>query len=188
MDEPSEQLLARFRSGDQSAAEEMFRRYVSRLTVFARARLSPRVTRRVDPEDIALSAYRSFFVRARNGRFSLQRSGDLWRLLVAIALNKVRHQVARHQAEKRSIDRDKDSAQIDGELSHRPRPEHAIAAAEELEHIMAELPPAKRRVLELRLLDHSLSEIADDLGRSERTVRRMLGELQGFLERRMLSE
>jgi hypothetical protein len=56
MDEPSEQLLARFQAGDESAAEEMFRRYVGRLTVFARARLAPRLAKRVDPEDVVLSA------------------------------------------------------------------------------------------------------------------------------------
>src|SRR5215469_11207745 len=106
MNEPSEQLLARYQAGDETAAEELFRRYVSRLTVFARARLAPRVARRVDPEDVVLSAYSSFFVRARNGQLSLRRSGDLWRLLVAVTLNKVRHQVARHEAGKRATRRE----------------------------------------------------------------------------------
>jgi len=58
--------------------------------------------------------------------------------------------------------------------------------ADELEQIMATLSPVKRRILELRLLDHSLAEIALDIGRSERTVRRTLDELQEYLERRML--
>jgi RNA polymerase sigma factor (sigma-70 family) len=188
MDEPSEQLLAKYQSGDQAAAEEIFRRYVSRLTVFARTRLAPRVAKRVDPEDIVLSAYRSFFVRARNGRFSLRRSGDLWRLLVGITLNKVRHQVARQRAEKRSIEREESAATwLDERFACHPPPEHAIAAADELEQIMASLSPVKRRILELRLLDYSLAEIATDIGRSERTVRRVLDELQEFLERRMLS-
>lgn len=108
MDEPSEQLLARYQAGDKAAADEIFRRYVGRLTVFARARLAPRVARRVDPEDVVLSAYRSFFIRARDGRLSFTRSGDLWRVLVAMTLNKVRRQVARHEAEKRAIRREED--------------------------------------------------------------------------------
>jgi RNA polymerase sigma-70 factor (ECF subfamily) len=67
-----------------------------------------------------------------------------------------------------------------------PSPEQSIAAAEELEHIMSTLSPIKRRILELRLLDYSHVDIAADVGRSERTVRRMLDELQDYLERRLL--
>lgn len=187
MDEPSEQLLARYQAGDQAAADEIFRRYVGRLTVFARARLAPRVARRVDPEDVVLSAYRSFFIRARDGRLSFTRSGDLWRVLVAMTLNKVRRQVARHQAEKRAIRREEDILAEICEPHHRgPTPEHALAVADELEQIMAAVPPLKRRILELRLLDYEISEIAADIGRSERTVRRMLDDLQEFLKRRLL--
>lgn len=52
---------------------------------------------------------------------------------------------------------------------------------------MGALSPVKRRVLELRLLEHSHAEIAAELGRSERTVRRMLDELQDYLQRRLLN-
>ena len=33
------------------------------------------------------SAYRSFFVGVREGRYALERGGDLWRLLVALTLH-----------------------------------------------------------------------------------------------------
>ena len=63
-------LLERFRGGDDLAAEAIFARYFDRLTALARSRLSARLARRADPEDIALSAYRSFFVEAREGRYA----------------------------------------------------------------------------------------------------------------------
>src|SRR5258708_6666093 len=106
MDEPSVELLAKYREGDEQAATELFRRYLSRLTVLARARIAPKIARRFDAEDVVLSAYRSFFVRARNGQFSLAHSGDLWRLLVGIVLKKLYHHAAPHPADKRSIDRE----------------------------------------------------------------------------------
>src|SRR5262245_19315092 len=106
MDEPSVELLAKYQQGDEQAADELFRRYVSRLTVLARARIAPKIARRFDAEDVVLSAYRSFFVRAREGQFSLARSGDLWRLLVGIVLKKLYHQAAHHTADRRSIDRE----------------------------------------------------------------------------------
>src|SRR4051794_20016718 len=106
MDEPSVVLLEKYRQGDDQAATELFRRYVTRLTVLARARMAPKIARRFDPEDVVLSAYRTFFVRARNGQFTLSRSGDLWRLLVGIMLKKLYHQTAQHTAAKRSVDRE----------------------------------------------------------------------------------
>ena len=191
-DEPSWWLLENYRTGDQRAATEIFRRYVDRLTVFARARLAPRIAARVDADDVVLSAYRSFFLRARDGRLTLDRSGDLWRLLVAITLNKVRRQVAFERAQKRSVDREHrlgtseltEPAEFGGPRA--PGAAEALAAADELECIMAGLPPFKRRLLELRLGDCPIPEIAAETGRSERTVRRALAELQRLLERRLL--
>src|SRR4051794_25432309 len=61
-------LLERFRAGDDLAAAEIFDRYFQRLTALARIRLSARIARRTDPEDVVLSAFRSFFVDARGGR------------------------------------------------------------------------------------------------------------------------
>src|SRR5690242_9071558 len=84
----SDQLLLRYQQGDEDASREIFERFIARLTALARSRLASRVAKRADPEDIVLSAYRSFFVGARNGKYALQRSGDLWRLLVSITLHK----------------------------------------------------------------------------------------------------
>ena len=106
MDEPSVELLAKYQQGSEEAATELFRRYVSRLTVLARAKMGRKIARRFDAEDAVLSAYRSFFVRSRNGQFTLNRSGDLWRLLVGIVLKKLYRQVAHHTADKRSVDRE----------------------------------------------------------------------------------
>src|SRR5262249_61833539 len=86
-------LLARWREGDQQAAAEIFRRYVGRLIGIVQARLSAKLARRVDPEDVVQSAYRSFFAGARNGQYDLPLGRDLWRLLVAITLHKLPDQV-----------------------------------------------------------------------------------------------
>ena len=97
-------LLERFREGDELAAEALFSRYFDRLTSLARSRLSSRLKRRTDPEDIVLSVYRSFFVGARAGRFTLSRGGDLWRLLASITKHKLLRQLRHATADCRSID------------------------------------------------------------------------------------
>src|SRR5258708_13155234 len=84
----------------------MFHRFAEKLIALGASRLSEKLGRRVDPEDVVQSAYRSFFVGARDGRYALERSGDLWRLLVAITMHKLHHQVERYTAVKRAVARE----------------------------------------------------------------------------------
>ena len=180
---PSKELLLRCRGGDEDASREIFGRYLVRLTALARSRLAPRLARRTDPEDVVLSAYRSFFVGARDGRFVLQRSGDLWRLLATITLRKLHRQVKRHSADSRDVRRELPAA-AEFDFSQEPTDEKAVLLADELEAILKPLDPFLRRVLELRLQGQSLEEIAAITMRSERTVRRCLAELREAIARR----
>jgi RNA polymerase sigma factor (sigma-70 family) len=178
-------LLERYREGDDQAAEELFNRYFARLIALARSRLSPRLARRTDPEDIVLSVYRSFFVEAREGRYVLSRGGDLWRLLAAITKHKLLRQVRSQTAGRRSVDVEVPLDQV--EIGHKaiPSPEDAAELADELEWVLSHLDPFARRVLELRLQGLQHSEIAEDTGRSERSVRRSLAQIRKFLAERL---
>lgn len=182
-------LLERFRGGDDSAAEAIFVRYFERLTLLARSQLSARLARRTDPEDIVLSAYRSFFVGVRAGRYALGRGGDLWRLLASITKHKLLRQARHQRADRRSIDRECpiDESGEGGfrDPGHGPTPEEAVALTDELECLLAELDPFGRRVLELRLQGSSLAEIAQETGRAERSVRRALARIRGLLNGRL---
>lgn len=182
-------LLERFRDGDGLAAEAIFARYFERLIALARSRLSPRLAGRTDPEEIALSTYRSFFVKAREGRYDLNRGGDLWRLLSSIAKHKLFHQVRHHRADRRSVDVEIPFDQVDEGRhtghQHEPTPEEAAALADEIERVLSHLDHFGRRVLELRLQGLQLSEIAEDTGRSERSVRRSLAQIRELLSGRL---
>jgi len=180
--EPTAEILERYRQGDEQAAAELFARYLDRLTRLARSRLSPKLAARIDPEDVVLSAYRSFFIGARDGRFSLHRSGDLWRLLVSITLHKLFRQARRHRANARSVDTE--LPLLDNEFFGRePSPEEVVGVADVLQTVLARLDPVARRVLELRLQEDSLATIATQTGRSERTIRRILAEIRTSLAR-----
>lgn len=182
-------LLESFRNGDAAAGDEIFIRYFERLTLLARSRLSARVASRVDPEDVVMSAYRSFFIAVRDGSYVLGRGGDLWRLLAAITKHKLLRQNRRHRADRRSVDRELslDHTNECQYLSHEnePRGEDVVALADELECVLMNLDPFERRVMELRLQSAALSEIAMETGRSERTVRRALGHIRERLAERM---
>jgi RNA polymerase sigma factor (sigma-70 family) len=190
-EDTSVDLVLRWRDGDQQAADELFRRYADQLVALAHTRLSAKMALRTSAEDVVQSAYRSFFVHARAGRYSLERSGDLWRLLVAITLHKLRGQVEHHTAGKRSVHLESTSATDDGWfglapqlLAQQPSPEEAAALADEVEEVMNHLDPLHRRILELRLQGYNLEEIAADVGRSIRTVKRGLSLIREQLTQR----
>ncbi|MEX2187731.1 MAG: sigma-70 family RNA polymerase sigma factor [Pirellulales bacterium] len=174
-------LLARCRKGDQAAADAIFHRYVNRLVAFARTRLSAKLAQRVDPEDVVQSVYRSFFTRARDGQYTLDRNGDLWRLLATITINKLHKQVEFHSAQKRSFDREQSLSAEDSlgnfpaeQLAREPSPADATAAVEELQLVMESLSPLQRQMLELYLQGNDIAEVAEAVQRSERAVRRLL--------------
>jgi RNA polymerase sigma-70 factor (ECF subfamily) len=190
-DETSVALLARWRGGDARAADELFSRYTERLLRLARSQLSPKLARRVDPEDVVQSAYRSFFADALADHFVLQRSGDLWRLLAAITLHKVKGQVEHHTAAKRSIQRE-ESPEAEGgvyglpveSLACVPSPSEAVGVADELECVLRELTPSHRLMVEMRLQGHTFEAIAAATQRSERLVRRVLDQVKDRLQQR----
>lgn len=187
-DDVSRELLERVRIGDEQAAQELYDRYVHRLLALARQRMSHKLRRRVDAEDVVQSACRSFFVRAQHGRFTVKQSGDLWRLLVAITLNKLRMQAKLHRRKKRAMGREESVCAgscyglAPERIADEPTPDEAAALAEEIELLMADLKPVEREILQLRLQAYTIDEIAEQVGRSERTVRRLLERLRGRYE------
>ena len=191
MDDRSIQLLARYRDGDEEAAEQIFERYVHRLVGLARNHISDRLGTRVDPEDVVQSVYRSFYRRASDGQFTLGTSGDLWKLLAMITVNKVRKQANFHQRQKRDTRREQNASgsptQTDREVEifvEEPNTEEALAAMDELNIVMESLDEQQRAILELRLSGYELSQIAQQIRRSERTVRRALDTAYHLLEER----
>ena len=114
-------------------------------------------------------------------------------MLAAITLNKLGRQLEVHRAAKRDI-----AAEVHfntGDSSLRavnpqvlaadPKPADAVAMVEEVELLMRDFTADQRRMLEMRLSGYKLEEIAEEMQRSERTVRRLLEKVKQRLERRL---
>lgn len=184
----SEELLRLVQAGNEDAATAVFDRYVERLLALARARIGPKLKRRLDPEDVVQSAYRSFFVHARDGEFSLGQSGDLWRLLAGITLHKLHGQFEKHTAAKRNPKREVvDSEALEALASRAPTVADVVAVGELLNSVLARLAPDERRTLEATLQGQDAERIAAELGKSERTVRRLLAQARSKIEERLLA-
>src|SRR5260370_26005212 len=77
--------IGELKNGQKAAAQKLFEAYYRRLAALARKKLGKRPRTVADEEDVALSAFNSFFEGLRKGRFpKLNDRAGLWRLLVHI--------------------------------------------------------------------------------------------------------
>src|SRR5437870_3097783 len=165
-------LLRRFRLGSEDAAAELYRRYAPRLRRLARRQCSSILAQRVDADDIIQSVFCAFFQAARKGYYDVPDGEDLWKLLLVIALNKVRTKKTFHQAGKRDF---RQTISIRG-LKDRRQPDDVnrqllrIAFEDALLH----LGRPERQMVALLMEGWQVAEIAAKVRRSKRTVERNL--------------
>jgi len=190
VEDPFRALDARLRSGDDAAAREVFERFAGRLIALARGQFNELLARKVDPEDVVQSAFKSFFVRQRDGKVEVADGGGLWNLLTLITLRKCADRAEYFRADRRDAAREAtgpaggdrpDAALL--AVDREPRPEEAVILAETVEHLFRDLTAAERPILELSLQGYTAPEISDRLGRAERTVRRLRERIRKRLER-----
>jgi RNA polymerase sigma factor (sigma-70 family) len=195
-EEESLQLLQRILAKDAGADQDLFQKYAHRLVALAQSKLPPHLARRVDADDIVQSAFVAFFQGAKEGKFTWERRGDLWRLLAAITVNKFAKQRERHGAARRNAFAEQSTAGGDSvspaaapqAVSAEPTPEELAEAADEIAQLKRGLDDAQQAMLDMRLDGFQIEEIAQAAGKSERTVRRMLDMLKTKLQERRGSE
>lgn len=190
-------LMDRLRSGEDEAAREVFARFAGRLMGLARRHLDARLAVKVDPEDVVQSAYKSFFVRQREGGLEVGTWDNLWGVLTMITLRKCADRAAYYRAGKRDVGREvaggaDDSGPgvaADVALDRDPSPDEAAVLAETVEALFRAIDdPDERAILELSLQGFTAGEIADQLGRAERSVRRLRERVRKRLERMQVEE
>jgi RNA polymerase sigma-70 factor (ECF subfamily) len=171
------ELLERFQQGDREAAGQLYARYAGRLRSLTRRKSSAALACRLDPDDIVQSVFRNFFHAAREGGYEVPPGEDLWKLLLVIALNKIRARGTFHRAAKRDVRR---TRRIEGQdpytLSKENRHSGMTAAFLKLaaDEALGQLPPLQRQIVDLRMEGYQVHEIAKLTGRSLRTVERTL--------------
>ena len=178
-------LMARLRSGEDEAAREVFECYAGRLVGLARRQFSPLLAKKVDPEDVVQSAYKSFFVRHRDGRLQVESRDGLWKLLTLITLRKCADRAEYFRAARRDAAKEAGGTPDHwlSALDREPRPEEAAILAETVEALFREVDVNERPILELSLQGYSVPEISEKLGRAERSVRRLRERIRRRLER-----
>lgn len=183
-------LMGRLRGGDDRAADEVFRRFAGRLIALARGRLDPLMRRKVDPEDVLQSVFKSFFVRQAQGQWELTGWSSLWGLLTAMTIRKCVRRAVHFRAACRDVRREtnpqprpEDSAPGWEALGREPTPDEVAVLAETLAGLLSGLSVRDREIVLLHLQGHPGLDIAAQAHCTERTVQRVLERLRGQLER-----
>jgi RNA polymerase sigma-70 factor (ECF subfamily) len=180
----------RAKPGGNAGTRETLDRFTRDLIDLARRQLDGQLRHRIEPEDVVQSAYKSFLLRYGDAALSDQGCRELWGLLTCITLRKCADKVRYHRAERRDISREvaPPPGVDDPEfwrvgISREPMPEHAAVLAETVEQVLRRLDADERSIFELSLQGYTTQEISAQLGRAERSVRRLRERVRRQLER-----
>jgi RNA polymerase sigma-70 factor (ECF subfamily) len=178
-------LLKRFREGEQDAATALYLRYSQRLQALARAKTSPTLATRFDPEDIVQSVFRTFFRRVSGGLYDVPAGDELWQLLLVIALNKIRDLAVFHRAQKRDVTKTESESDMTIAAAGQPQTDSMEVLKVVLDDFLAQLPASHAAVARMRMEGYQVDEIATKTKRSKRTVERVLNDLRKHLVDKM---
>lgn len=188
-----QRMVNGLRDGDPAIAAEFWKQYGDGLQRVADSRLPRKLRHRVAPEDVVQSVCRTFLRRAGEGQFQLRDESNVWGLLCAITLAKVHEQSRFHLRKKRGADRESpdgfgtgdSSPHLPAPADRAPSPADAAEFADQFEHLFESLNGEERRIVELKLDGCTNDEVAARLRCSERTVRRVLKQLQERLAKEL---
>ncbi len=177
--------IDQLKAGDSVAAQRLWETYFQRMVELARRKLEGAKRGAADEEDVALSAFKSFCMGARSGKFTqLLDRANLWPLLVAITVNKSVDLIKHENRKKRggsgspTADPSFTPMQLSEIISDEPTPEFALEVSEQLERLLGRLAatgdPDLAKIALLKMEGHSNTEIATELGCVRRTVERKL--------------
>jgi RNA polymerase sigma-70 factor (ECF subfamily) len=169
-----EELIARVRAGDQTAASDLVRRYEPEIRREVRFLLrDPFLRRSFDSMDICQSVMSSFFLRAALGEYDLDRPEDLVRLLISMTRNKVVDATRRQRAQRRDHRRATSLDAVDLAAAT-PSPSEVVAGRDLLGVFRSRLSDEERQLADLRAQGREWAEIARSVGGTPDARRKQL--------------
>ena len=151
-------LMRRFRQGEDDAPTQLYLRYAERLQALATKQTSAELGRRLDPEDIVQTVFRTFFRRVAQGNYDVPDGEEIWKLV------------------RRTNSGDANDLVIQ-EASGKD--ETALAVLRMVvDDVLTGLSESHRKMIELRIEGHEVVEISQAVGRSKRSVERVLQDFR----------
>ncbi|MGL4594228.1 MAG: ECF-type sigma factor [Thermoguttaceae bacterium] len=201
-DSSLESLLTDIRNGDDLAITRFWNLHFERLTVLARRKMSLKVQRIGDGEDIALSALRSFLTGLAEQRFQqIKGKNELWNLLTTIVARKIAKQIRKENAQRRGGGTVRGESVFIGPNDHggenagqgianvsrrQTTPYLEVEFLDTCEQFFEFLPDEKtRHIARLIMEGYTLDDVAEELGCVRRTVERKLKQIREIWSTRM---
>ncbi len=170
-----------FKQSDDTAIGEFWKEHEARLKRIAARYISVPLKQRIDEQDIAQTAFRTFARRMNEQDYEFDNRDDIANLLFAIAANKAKEKARYHLRQKRGVDQEVYLSHLANLDRAEPTPDEQVAFNEIFELIGA-FAEDEQKIIQLRMEGHSQQNIATQLRCSERTVRRKLKVIQKQLE------
>ena len=190
--------IDQLKAGDREATEKLWGRYFQRLMGLARKRLENRPRLGADAEDVALSAFDSFFRGAEEGRFpQLNDRDELWHLLVTITARKAQRLIRDQSRQKRGggallgesaiflpDETGREQGGFDQAFSAAPSPEFVAQLTEEYLWLFDHLHDSDlRTIATLKMEGHTIDEMSVKLGSAPATIERKLKVIRAVWEK-----
>jgi DNA-directed RNA polymerase specialized sigma24 family protein len=170
------------KKGDRAALAKLWKRYFESLVRKTRWRLKAIPRLAADDEDVALSAFDSFFRALENDRFpDLHDRNDLWQILVMLAGRKAGKRIRKAKTQIEGGGKVVTLDDFKDVLSRDPTPEEAAEFADVCERLIAQLKdPILQLVAQLKLEGCSNEDIARKLNLVTRSVERKLSAIRSI--------
>ena len=194
LDDETGKLVARAKSGDVHALNDLFARYHQLMVELARRKIGARLRLKEEPDDLAQTTFREATRDFAN--YEYRGESSLVRWLAQILQNKIRDKAEYYAAGKRDAKRERTMETVtpgSGDTSHAVEPPSRdlsvtmqVARVENLEHLrhaLEELTPEHRQAITLVFFEGRQLREAGELmgGKSEDAVRMMLRRAESRL-------
>ncbi len=179
-------LMERVLAGSQEAARELAREYGPYLLYAVRKRLHRKLRSKFDSQDFVQDVWASFFTDLPNGG-AFREPDDLIAFLAQMARNKIIDATRqRLRDQKYNLDREESINNVDpddtpGLAARQPSPSQVAMGREEWERLLGRQPPVYRRILLLLHDGKTPAATAEDVGVTEKTVRRVAARVAPWL-------
>jgi RNA polymerase sigma-70 factor (ECF subfamily) len=183
MDDALQNLIVKLSSGDDAAAEQVFRTYEPYLRMVVRRMLPNNLRPKFDSVDVVQSVWADVLTGFREASWQFSDAAHLKAFLVRATRNRFIDRVRQNRTAV-----EKNQALTPEQLeaaaaTDDPAPSDVIEADELWEKMLALSAPNHRPILELRRQGATLAEIAKKTGFHESSVRRILYDLARRLAR-----
>jgi RNA polymerase sigma factor (sigma-70 family) len=182
-------LIANWKSGDDGAAEVLYRRYIDSVTRTVACHLTAKFRDRIGTEDMVQNVFLAVFIRLKKDTINFRNDASFGCWIRRFAKNKVRRCIRYEVAMKRSINREAGSLNqmAANEGSYELATDHRVTAVdhliqrETLVELRRTLDRKCYRVVEMLMAGYNQAEIAKIVRLSSRTIRRRIKVIREVL-------